>query len=262
MRMVKLNSVNKFLHSLDVLWVLVEKEMKAKYKVASLGYIWSVAQPFASAIILYFVFKIVIRIDVENYALFLIIGLFAWQWFATAVNNSLTSLIHNASIIKKIKFSRALIPMSIVLVEMVHFIISVPVLLSAMFFFGVKPHFRGLLLFPVVLVLQFVFTFAVCLFMSIVNLFFRDLERLVTVFMMFLFYITPIVYTFDMVPVEFRQYILLNPMAIIVTSWRDILLNGSLEWPEFGVVGLLSCGLLLVSYWVFGKLSPKSAELL
>src|SRR5918994_1063542 len=102
--MEKLNRTNKFLHSLDILWVLVEKEMKAKYKVAILGYIWSVAQPLTASIIFYFVFKIVIRIDIDNYPLFLIIGLFAWQWFAVAANNSLTCLIYNASVIRKINF--------------------------------------------------------------------------------------------------------------------------------------------------------------
>src|ERR671915_1745199 len=98
--MAKQNRIIKSLHWLDVLWVLVEKEMKAKYKIVSLGYIWSVVQPLASAIIFYFVFKVVIRVNIENYPLFLIIGLFAWQWFAVAVSNSLTSLIHNASVVK------------------------------------------------------------------------------------------------------------------------------------------------------------------
>lgn len=262
MRMVKLNRVNRFLHSLDVLRVLVEKEMKAKYKVASLGYIWSLAQPLASVMIFYFVFKIVVHINIENYPLFLIIGLFAWQWFAVAVNNSLTSLVYNASVIKKINFPRELIPISIVAVEMLHFIMTVPVLLSAMFFCGVKPHVNAIFLFPFVLLLQFLFTVAVCLFVSAVNLFFRDLERLVAVLMMLLFYLTPVVYVLDMVPVELKHYVLLNPMAIIVTTWRDILLNGTLKWSELGLAGVLSCGLVLISYWVFGRLSPRFAELL
>ncbi len=262
MRMVKRNRVNRFLHSLDVLRVLVEKEMKAKYKVASLGYIWSLAQPLASVMIFYFVFKIVVHINIENYPLFLIIGLFAWQWFAVAVNNSLTSLVYNASVIKKINFPRELIPISIVAVEMLHFIMTVPVLLSAMFFCGVKPHVSAIFLSPFVLLLQFLFTVAVCLLVSAVNLFFRDLERLVAVLMMLLFYLTPVVYVLDMVPVELKHYVLLNPMAIIVTTWRDILLNGTLKWSELGLAGVLSCGLVLISYWVFGRLSPKFAELL
>jgi lipopolysaccharide transport system permease protein len=260
--MIKLDRVDKLIHSLDVLWVLVEKEMKAKYKVASLGYIWSLAQPLASVMIFYFVFKIVVHINIENYPLFLIIGLFAWQWFAVAVNNSLTSLVYNASVIKKINFPRELIPISIVAVEMLHFIMTVPVLLSAMFFCGVKPHVNAIFLFPFVLLLQFLFTVAVCLFVSAVNLFFRDLERLVAVLMMLLFYLTPVVYVLDMVPVELKHYVLLNPMAIIVTTWRDILLNGTLKWSELGLAGVLSCGLVLISYWVFGRLSPRFAELL
>lgn len=260
--MKKRNGLTKLLHSLDVLSVLVEKEMKAKYKIASLGYLWSVVQPLTLAIIFYFVFKIVIRIGIENYPLFLVIGLFAWQWFAVSVNNSLTSLVHNASVIKKINFSRELIPLSIVTVEMIHFIMTFPILLGAMLFFGVKPHLTALLLFPLVLMLQFLFTFSVCLLVSAVNLFFRDLERLVSVFMTLLFYLTPIIYTFDMVPAELRQYMLLNPMTVVVTSWRDILMSGGLKWFEVSMVGLLSCVLFCVSYWIYGKLSPRFAELL
>ena len=260
--MAKQNRITKSLHWLDVLWVLVEKEMKAKYKVASLGYIWSVVQPLSSAIIFYFVFKVVVRINIENYPLFLVIGLFVWQWFAVSVHNSLASLMHNASVIKKINFPRELIPLSIVLVEMIHFIMTAPVLLGGMFFFGVNPHLNILILAPFVLLLQFLFTFSVCLLVSAVNIFFRDLERLVTVFMMLIFYLTPVVYAFDMVPTELKHYVALNPMAIIVTSWRDILYHGNLNWHEFGTVGVLSCGFLFVSYWVFTKLAPKFAELL
>ena len=171
-------------------------------------------------------------------------------------------MIHNASVIKKINFSRELIPLSIVVVEMLHFIMTIPVLLSAMFFFGVKPHLNAIFLFPFVLMPQFLFTFAMCLFVSSVNLLFRDLERLIAVFMMLLSYLTPVVYVFDMVPVELKYYILIDPTAVIVTSWRDILFTGSLQWSELGLVGMLSCGLFLVSYWVFSKLSPRFAELL
>jgi homopolymeric O-antigen transport system permease protein len=260
--MTNVHSSKAFLHRLDVLYVLVEKEMKAKYKVASLGYLWSVCQPLMSSIIFYYVFKIVIRINIENYPLFLVIGLFAWQWFAVAVNNALTSLIHNASVIKKINFPRELIPTSIVVVEMLHFIITAPILLGMMFFSDVKPHLNTLFLFPVVLIVQFSFTFAVCLLVSTVNLFFRDLERLVTIFMMLLFYLTPVVYAFDMVPVEFQYYVLLNPMASIVTSWRDILLHGNLQWSALGLAAMCSSVLVLVSYWVFVTLSPRFAELL
>ena len=262
MSVIKLPSSSQCFYLLDVLWVLVAKEMKAKYKVASLGYLWSVAQPLASAIIFYFVFKIVIRINIESYPLFLIIGLFAWQWFAVAVNNSLTSLVHNASIIKKINFPRELIPVSIVVVEMIHFIITTPLLLGMVLSVGFKLHLNTLFVFPAVLVLQFLFTLAACLFVSAANLFFRDMERLVSIFMMLLFYLTPVVYAFDMVPARLQHYLLLNPMAIIVTSWRDVLLHGSVKWPELAVVTLLSAGSLVASYWVFSKLSPRFAELL
>ena len=262
MSVVKLPRSGQYFHLLDVLWVLVAKEMKAKYKAASLGYLWSVAQPLASALIFYFVFKIVIRINIENYPLFLTIGLFAWQWFAVAVNNSLTSLIHNASVIKKINFPRALIPASIVVIEMIHFIITTPVLIGMMVSFNFKPHLNTIFVLPAVLVLQFVFTLAVCLFVSAANLFFRDMERVVTIFMTLLFYLTPVVYAFDMVPARLQHYLLLNPMAIIVTSWRDVLLHGSVKWPELAVVTLLSAGSLVASYWVFSKLSPRFAELL
>jgi lipopolysaccharide transport system permease protein len=131
-----------------------------------------------------------------------------------------------------------------------------------MFFVGIRPHLNAMFLFPFVLLLQLLFTLAVCLFVSAVNLFVRDLERVVSVLMMMLFYLTPVVYASDMVPDELKEYIVLNPMAIIVTSWRDILINGNLNWAGFSLVAMLSCGLLFLSYRLFAKLSPRFAEVL
>ena len=96
-------------HSFDVIAVLLAKELKVRYKGTALGYAWSVAYPLALALVYHWVFKLVIRIPVENYALFLVIGLFPWQWFQNSVIGGNAFFLANGSLIKKVSFSRSLL---------------------------------------------------------------------------------------------------------------------------------------------------------
>lgn len=112
-------------YSLGYLWdlatVITQKELKVRYKSSFFGYLWSIANPLLFAMIYYFIFKLVMRVQIPNYTVFLITGLFPWQWFANSANNSLFSFISNSQIIKKTVFPRSVIPFSNVLMECLHF---------------------------------------------------------------------------------------------------------------------------------------------
>ncbi|VED48546.1 O-antigen export system permease protein RfbD [Raoultella terrigena] len=105
----------------DLLVVITNKDLKVRYKSSVFGYLWSIANPLLFAMIYYFIFKLVMRVQIPNYTLFLITGLFPWQWFASSATNSLFSFIANAQIIKKTVFPRSVIPLSNVMMEGLHF---------------------------------------------------------------------------------------------------------------------------------------------
>ena len=129
----------KFQYYIDLILVLTQKELKVRYKSSILGYLWSVAHPLAFAVVFYVAFKVIVKIPVENYALFLICGLFPWQWFANSVNAAPMIFLGNAPLIKKVNFPRNLIPFTLVLQDMVHFVLAIPVIILFLFFAGKIP---------------------------------------------------------------------------------------------------------------------------
>lgn len=247
---------------IDLIIVLTQKEMKVRYKSSFFGYLWSIGHPLAFAFVFFIAFKIVMKIQMENYALFLIAGLFPWQWFANSINASPMFFLGNTSLIKKVNFPRNIIPFTIVLQDMIHFILSIPVILLFTFIYHKSPSLSWLYGIPLLLSVQFLMTFGVSLMISSVNLFFRDLERLTSIFVTLLFYFTPIIYPETMIPEKYKSFINLNPLSPLMISWRNLFLNGTLEPVSLTVVFAYSIFAFMLGYMVYRKLSWKFAEVL
>ncbi len=249
-------------HYIDLVTVLTQKEMKVRYKNSFLGYFWSIAHPLAYSFVFFVAFKIVMRIQMEDYTLFLIAGLFPWQWFSNSVNLSPTIFLANASIIKKVNFPRNVIPLTMVIQDMLHFILSIPVIVIFILIYNKLPYLSWIYGIPILLVIQFIMTYGISLLISSINLFFRDMERLTVLFTTFLFYFTPVIYSEIMVPERYRHLINLNPLSPLMISWRNLFLNGRLE-PAYLFVSLAySLFVFLIGYLVYKKLSWKFAEVL
>ena len=246
----------------DLILTLTQKEIKVKYKKSFLGYLWSLLNPLSMAVIYYFAFKMVLKIPIESFTLYLITGLFPWQWFSNSVASSSVSLLGNASLIKKVNFPRYFIPLSNVLNDAFHFALSLPVIVGFVLLYKIHPTLEWIYGIPLTMLSQFLITYGFSLFMSSVNLFFRDLEKLVGIFLNILFYATPIIYTSELIPKEVKNYMLLNPMYAVVEEWHLIFMKGTFDWWFFAVS--LSHGLIIffVGFVIFKKLSWRFAEVL
>lgn len=246
----------------DLILVLTAKEIKVRYKNNLLGYLWSIANPLAYAFVFYIAFKIVMRIQMPDYSLFLISALFPWQWFANSVNSSPSIFLGNASIVKKVNFSRSIIPLAAVLQDMFHFLLSIPVIVLFLFIYGKTPSLAWLYGIPLLLVVQLFMTYGISLFVSSMNLFFRDLSNLIVIFTTFIFYFTPIIYPERMVPEKYSIFIKINPLAPLMISWRNLFLDGRLDISCFALTLLYGILVFLAGYAIFRKLSLKFAEVL
>lgn len=249
-------------HLIDLIVVLTQKEIKVRYKSSFLGYLWSVAHPLAFAFVFFIAFKVVMKIQMEGYALFLIAGLFPWQWFSNSVNVSPMIFLGNASIIKKVNFPRNIIILASVLNDMIHFVLSLPVIVLFMFIYHRSPSFSWLYGIPLLLGIQFLITYGVSLMVSSINLFFRDLERLTSIFITLLFYFTPIIYPENMIPEKYKPLLNLNPLAPLMVSWRRLFLNGTLEPASLMVSLAYSIFAFVLGYLIYRKLSWKFAEVI
>lgn len=248
-------------HWLDILFVLTQKEIKIRYKNSILGYLWSIAHPLAFALVFFIAFKVVMRINIENYTLFLIAGLFPWQWFSNSVNNSPLLFWANSSLIKKLNFPRNIISISLVLQDMIHFLLSIPVIIIFLFIYGKYPTMNWFIGITSLLIIQLILTYGLSVFIASVNLFFRDLERLIGIFMTFLFYFTPIIYSEQMIPKNYQNFIILNPLCPLIISWRNLFLNGSIESRLIFMSLVYSLIFFIIGHIVYKKLSWKFAEI-
>jgi lipopolysaccharide transport system permease protein len=247
---------------LDLIVVLTQKELKVKYKRSFLGYLWSIANPLSLALVFFIAFKVVMRIQIENYTLFLISGLFPWQWFSNSVNNSATVLLGNAPLIKKVNFKRETLIVATILNDMIHFILSIPVIVVFVLFYKIKPEISWIYGIPILLAIQFIITFGFSIAISAINLFFRDMERIVFIFTTLMFYLTPIIYPESMVPDKYKKLIFFNPLTALMVSWRDLFMNGVVNFKNISLATVYSIIVLVCGYLIFRRLKWRFAEVL
>lgn len=246
----------------DLILVLTQKEIKVKYKNSILGYLWSVLHPLSMALVFYFAFKFVMKIPIENFTLYLITGLFPWQWFSNSVASSCMSLLGNASLIKKVNFPRYFVPLSNVLNDAFHFVVSLPIIFGFVIYYKIHPSFSWIYGIPLLLISQFLITFGFALIVASVNLFFRDLERIVSIGLNILFYLTPIIYTVELVPEKFKSYFLLNPLFGVIEGWHNLFMKGIFDLNLY-LVSLFQCVLIFfIGFYIFKRLSYRFAEVL
>lgn len=244
----------------DLITELAKKELKVRYKNSFLGYLWSVLSPLCSAVVFFVAFKVVIKLKIENYVLFLISGLFCWQWFTNSVFASTNLFLQNSTLIKKVNFPRDTLVYSMVLNDLVHFVLAMPVIFLFMVIY--KQRFsEHLLLLPVLIVLQFLFVSGVSLVISSLNLFFRDLERLVVVFVNLLFYMTPIIYSDQMVPQKYKFILWLNPMSYFVVLYRGVFIFNKTYYDRLLVITVYSLVVFIIGYKIYRKLQWRFAEI-
>lgn len=247
---------------LDLLYVMTAKDLKVRYKSSVLGYLWSVANPLLFAMIYFFIFKMIMRVQIPDYTLFIITGLFPWQWFAGSVTTSLFSFLSNAQIIKKTVFPRTVIPLSNVMMEGFHFLCTIPVIIVFMLVYHRIPSLNWLWGIPLIAIGQIILSFGLSLFLSTLNLFFRDLERFVSLGIMLMFYCTPILYNSEMIPEKYQWITQYSPLAWMITGWRDLLMNNVINYPVIAEFYLASAVIMILGVMVFNKLKFRFAEIL
>ena len=239
---------------------LVGKQLKLKYRGSALGFVWSLLNPLSMVLVYTIVFRYVMRFPVPNYALFLVAGVIHWEFFSAATAESTAAIIQNRDLIKKINFPRLILPASLVVFELIQLALA---FLAFMFIYLILggSFWWGHLLYPVALLVQFVFVLGVAALISASTVFLRDLQHLVQIALRLLFWLTPIIYPLSSVPEHTVPYFQLNPMTSYVVIYRDLLYERT--WPDLSS-WLLAIGFAVVSLvggiLVFSCLSPRFAE--
>lgn len=232
---------------------LVVKNLKDKYVGSSLGIFWSILNPLLIMLVITFIFTNIMKTEVKNYPLAVLATLLPWFFFVNSLTEASSSLRDKSGILNQFIMPPESIPISLVLANFINFLFGFIVLLPVFIIFnpGIIKYLPFL---PIILVLHFAFTLGISLTFSVIAVYFKDLQQLLNVGLMFMFWITPVFYTLEMIPEAYRWIIRLNPVTGYSTLYRVLLYQGASGgagiWLEVMVFSIIS---LTIGYFLFIK---------
>ncbi len=214
----------------ELLKNLVLKDLKLKYRGTVLGFLWSLVNPLMMIVVYTLAFTYILRIRTEGFVFFLMLGILAWTFFSSSATMAAGSIADSGALLKSVFFPRAILPIATVLFNLAQYLLTTAVFLPVMLvIYRVEPA-GPMLLFPVFLGLQVLFTIGVGLALSTGTAFFRDIRHLLDIALAVMFWTTPIVYELSMVPERARLPILLSPMSPFVVAYQKMFYYR--EWPD------------------------------
>jgi lipopolysaccharide transport system permease protein len=247
-------------HFYELTFLMVRREMIVRYRGTLLGYIWSILNPLVFALVYFVAFKHILRIPVENYAVFLLTGLFPWLWMSNALNSGTKGFQTYQAVLKSGAVPAVIIPFFVVIIEFVHFLFSLPIVLALVALSPVPIPFSEFIYFPVVFAVTVVFLLSSVCIIACLSLVFRDLGHLIQLFVQMLFFLSPIIYPMDMVPESFLSIYHLNPFVDLISLWRQLLYTGDIQLHLVSYPLLLSCGLYFVSYFCLKNIGNRAVQ--
>lgn len=244
----------------ELLSTSVKKEIRGKYKGAWLGILWSYLNPLLMLVVYSFVFSIIMRVQIENYSMYLFTALIPWNFFVTSISQGSLSVISNGSILKKVYFPREIVPIASVTANTVNFMISCLIIFFFLAVTGVGFSIYILFL-PLIILIQYILLLGIVFFVSSMTVYARDLEHIISVILMAGIYATPIFYTMEMVPDKFKKFIALNPMTHIINSYRDVMFYKRMpNMKLIGIMFVVSTIILMLGYLYFKKTEKSFVE--
>jgi len=239
---------------------LVNKELKVRYKGSILGFFWTFLNPLLQLIIYTIVFSVILKSNIKNFHIYLFVGLVPWIFFTTCIQAGSVSIVANKDLVKKIYFPRIVLPIATVNAAFMNMLYTMIVVIITVIFSEVGLSWYILLL-PFIMILQYTMVLGITFVFAALDVFFRDLEYILNIVLMAWFYLTPIVYTIDMVPTEYRGIFFINPMTSIIMFYREILYYKKMpDFSFFGNTVLYSIIMIFIGYFVFEKLQRSFAE--
>ena len=243
----------------ELIWNLTVVDLKNRYQNTSLGFFWSLLSPLLQAMVLYLVFRHLWGAE-ENFAINMLVGIMAWQFFATGTSSSLGAIVGKSSLVTRVYIPRQILVLSNVLANLINFLLTFIVLLLIIFvLLGHLPV--TVLLFPLIHLIYFMFIYGAGLLLSSLYVYFRDLNQIWEVVVRILFFCSPIFYPLTIIPAHLMPYYILNPVTQFIGIYRDVMVAGDLP-SLYSIVGVIGFAIAtyLVGSFAFSKLQRRFAE--
>jgi len=249
-----------------LLWTLAWRDIRVRYRQSVLGIAWAMFIPLSMMLVFTFIFTRVVPLKTDMpYAIFAYCGLLPWQFFSASTTGAANSLVANRSLVTKIYFPAEVFPLSCIVASFVDFLVGSIVLVGLILFYALTGYSItiGPTAFLVVLILmvQIIFTCGISFFLSMGNLFFRDVRYVYSVVVMLWMFASSVIYPMKTSNPNTQFILNLNPMTPILDAYRDVLLRGKLpDWSALGYSAFVAAAIFLIGWAIFYKMQYKFAE--
>ncbi len=239
---------------------LVRRDLRGRYKGSVLGFFWTILNPVLQLVVYTFLFSLVLRTNIDKYHIFLFVALVPWIFFSSCLVGGSSIILAQKDLIKKIYFPIEVLPISYVTSSFINMMLSFIVIFAVILLSGSTITLSVLYL-PLIMIVEYVLALGVAYIASAVTVYFRDMEQILGIVGMAWMYLTPIMYSVDMIPKEYTGVLTANPITPIILAYRDVLYYGKV--PE--VTGLLTSLLLglvilVIGFALFHKLKRRFVE--
>ena len=244
----------------DLIIRLAWSDFKLRYKSSALGFFWSLLEPLLMLVVLYVVFSNLMRVQVEHYQLFLLLGIILWNFIDRGTSMSIWGIVGKPSLVQKVYFPRDILVISTCITALMMTALEFVVFIIFMVIFRVLPEMT-VAYFPILFILEFFIILGLSMTLAALNVYFRDVQFIWRLVVQVGFFATPVIYPITIFPEKIRWIVMLNPMAQIITMMRDCTLYGISPAPSnLAYVAISMLGVLTIGCLIFDRLEPKFAE--
>ncbi len=245
----------------DLLYFLTWRDVKVRYKQTALGALWAIIQPLFTMLIFWLFFGRLAGMPSDGipYPLFALAGLIPWTFFANAITNSGNSLVGSANLITKVYFPRMIIPIAAVGAGLIDLAIAFGLMVVMMIWFSVHPTIN-LLLLPALVLLTMMLAIGVGMFMSALNVKYRDIRYALPFCIQLWMFASPIIYPVTLVPQQWRWVLQLNPMVGVIDGYRAAIFGRPFDWKGLAISTAVSIGMLVYSAYNFRRMEKTFAD--
>jgi len=249
----------------ELFFFLAWRDILVRYKQTVIGIAWSVIRPLATMLVFTVVFGTLAKLPSNGvpYPIMVFAAMLPWQFFANSLSENSNSLIDNANLLTKVYFPRLIVPAGSVIVGLVDFFISLVILFGIMAWYRFVPDIRMLLL-PFFLVLAFLASFGAGLWLSALNVKYRDFRYVVPFLVQFGLYISPVGFSSSILPEKWRMFYFLNPMVGVIDGFRWAILGDAFPvyWPGLAISALLTLAIFIGGLFYFRNMERSFADVI
>lgn len=240
---------------------LTKRDLIGRYKKSILGFLWSFIDPLIQLGVYTFLFTIIMPTGIPNFHICLFVALVPWLFISACLTGGCMCIVGQQDMIKKIYFPREVLPISFVTAQLVNMLFSFIIVFFVLIISGYALSWKAMLLFPLVVVMEYILALGITFLASAITVYLRDMQQVLGALSLILMYASPIIYTLELVPQQYRLIYMINPITRVIIAYRDILYYGRVPELSNMLFGFIeSIIILAIGILVFKKLNKHFVE--